>query len=113
MFFDNQNDIIRNFIINEIKLLDNYKLQGKDKLTKTDHEKINISKGQLIQMCQLLECDKNTLSQISENVIESVPMISLFLLVLEIITPNNYIDIINSASNNLESLEQSKNLRMN
>ena len=113
MFFDNQNDIIRNFIINEIKVLDNYKSQGKDKLTKTDHEKINMSKGQLIQMCQLLECDKNTLSQISENVIESVPMISLFLLVLEIITPNNYIDIINSAQNNLESLEQTKNLRMN
>ena len=115
-FFQNQSDIIRNFILNEINILQSYKTQqqqDKTQLTQMCYDKINISEGQLIQMLQLIDFDGKVLSHITENITEQIPLISLFLLGLEVISPDNYADIVISTKSNLNTLSTTKKLKVN
>ena len=114
-FFQNQSDIIRNFILNEINVLQSYKAQQQPKAQTTQlcYDKINISQGQLIQMLQLIDFDGKVLSHITENITEQIPLISLFLLGLEVISPDNYADIVISTKNNLNTLSTTKKLKVN
>ena len=111
--FDDQGDIIRNFIINEMQILNEFKLQSQEKLNSEQLEKIYMSEGHLIQISQLIYCDEFTLGKLIESISNSIPLVSLFLLVLKVIPPRKYSEIIISIKTNIEAISNTNQFKIN